>query len=64
MLVGVRVSVEGKPDHVWVKQSCGFDLLDSAAVKAVADWEFEPARIGLKRMESEIEVPVRFKLKN
>jgi len=64
VLVGVRLSAEGKASHVWVKQSCGLDLLNNAAVKAVVMWEFEPARMGRTRVDSEIEIPVRFRLKN
>jgi outer membrane biosynthesis protein TonB len=37
-------------------------LLNDAALQAMRYWEFEPARIGPSAMESEIEVPVRFKL--
>lgn len=37
-------------------------MLNEAAVQAVRNWEFEPARVGRLAMESEIEVPVGFKL--
>jgi TonB family protein len=47
---------------VEVKTSSGFPVLDAAALRPVSQWEFEPARIGLQTFESEIEVPVRFKL--
>ena len=39
-------------------------LLDEAAMQAVRDWEFEPARIGPLPVEAEIEVPVRFEFEN
>ena len=60
--LAVKVSAQGRAENVEVKKSSGFPLLDEAALKAVRDWEFEPAKIGLFTVESEIEVPVRFKL--
>ena len=37
-------------------------LGESPAIRAVRDWEFEPARVNSVSVESEVEVPVRFKL--
>lgn len=62
VLLAVRVSVQGKAAEVSVKTSSGFPLLDEAAVTAVRTWQFEPGRIDSKAVESEIEVPIRFKL--
>ena len=62
VLLTVKVTAQGRASEVVLKQSSGFSLLDDAALQAVRDWEFEPARIGPFAMESEIEVPVRFKL--
>ena len=45
-----------------LQESSGFPLLDEVAQKAVSDWEFIPGRMGTVAVESEIEVPVRFKL--
>lgn len=64
VLLSVKVTVQGRAALVAVKQSSGFPVLDEAAVQAVKGWEFEPARIGARAMESEIEVPVRFRLTN
>ena len=61
-LLGVEVSAAGRAGRVVVKKSSGYRILDEAAVRAVVDWEFEPARIGAVAVESEIEVPVRFVL--
>ncbi len=60
VLLRVTVSAEGNSKRVEVKQSSGFPLLDQAAVEAVKDWEFDPARVGTLPVESEIEIPVRF----
>ena len=62
VLLSVKVTVQGRAALVAVKQSSSFPVLDEAAVQAVRSWEFEPARIGVLAVESEIEVPVRFKL--
>jgi len=64
VLLAVTVTPQGRTARLEVKQSSGFSLLDQAAVQAVRDWEFEPARIGPIAVASEIEVPVRFKLDN
>jgi protein TonB len=62
VLLSVKVNLHGRAASVAVKQSSGFPLLDEAAMQAVGDWDFQPARIGTLAVESEIEVPVRFKL--
>lgn len=63
VLLAVKVTAAGRAERVEIKKSSGFSLLDNAAVEAVRDWEFQPARIGSLALESEIEVPVRFELK-
>jgi protein TonB len=62
VLLTVRVSATGHALEVKVKQSSGFRSLDEAAVQAVEDWEFEPARVNTRRVESDVEVPVQFRL--
>jgi protein TonB len=62
VVLRVVVSPLGRATHLELKKTSGFPLLDEAAIKAVRDWEFEPARIGPIAVESEIEVPVRFAL--
>ena len=62
VLISVRVTAQGRAEKVAVTQSSGYPLLDEAALNAVRDWEFVPARIGAIPLASEIEVPVRFKL--
>lgn len=64
VLLQVTVAAAGRATRVEVKQSSGFALLDEAAVRAVRQWEFEPARLDSKAVASEIEVPVRFRLTN
>lgn len=62
VLLIVQVTAQGRAAKVDLKHSSGFPLLDAAALNAVRDWEFQPARVGSLPVESKIEVPVRFKL--
>jgi protein TonB len=62
VLLAVTVTTQGRVSHIEVNKSSGFFLLDDAALQAVRDWEFEPARIGSVALESQIGVPVRFEL--
>lgn len=64
VLLNLTVSASGRPTEISLKRSSGYQLLDQAALKAVRNWEFEPARIGDVSVESKIEVPVCFKLTN
>ncbi|MFO1512159.1 MAG: energy transducer TonB [Verrucomicrobiota bacterium] len=62
VLLEVKVSARGEALEVSVKESSGHAILDEAAVNAVREWEFAPARLGATALDSRIEVPVRFKL--
>lgn len=62
VLISVHVTAQGRAEKVEIKQSSGFPLLDEAALNAVRDWEFVPARIGSITFASEIEVPIHFKM--
>ena len=62
VLLGVDVNAQGLPDKVVIAQSSGFRLLDQAALRAVSRWKFQPGRIGEFSKESEVTVPVRFRL--
>lgn len=62
-ILKVLVDADGVPGRVIVDRTSGFDILDSAAVKAVEDWSFHPARRGADAERSWVRVPVAFKLK-
>jgi len=62
VLLTVTVDAQGRVGRAGVKRTSGFPLLDEAALQSVRTWEFDPARLGSQPVESEIEVPVRFKL--
>ena len=59
----VLVNADGAPGRVTVDRTSGFDILDSAAVKAVEDWRFHPAHRGAYAESSWVRVPVAFRLK-
>lgn len=58
----VRVSAEGIPTAVKVRESSGHESLDEAALTAVWHWRFSPARRGGEPVEGAVVVPVRFNL--
>jgi len=62
VVLGVELSRAGVPERIQVLQSSTFQALDEAAVKALRDWRFAPARRGGVAVTSQLEVPVRFKL--
>ena len=62
VILQVLISGEGLPQRVEMVQSSGYALLDAAALEAVRQWRFSPARIGNLPIASQVEVPVRFKL--
>lgn len=58
----VRVSAEGIPIAVKIRESSGHESLDDAALTAVWHWRFSPARRGGESVEGAVVVPVRFNL--
>lgn len=64
VLLKVKVSAEGLAEGVELKQSSGHEILDEAAIEAVKEWRFIPAKRGTTPVASSVIVPVDFKLKN
>ncbi len=64
VVLRVQVSAKGLPEQVVVTQTSGQTVLDEAALRAVQGWSFVPARRGDKPIAHEVDVPVRFQLKN
>ena len=62
--LAVEVSERGEALAVAVGQTSGHSVLDEAAMTAVRDWKFVPARQGPRPVAARVEVPVRFRLAN
>lgn len=63
-VVRVRVLVDerGRAEQVLLFRTSGDDLLDAAAVQAVRDWLFEPARRDGRPTRAWATIPIAFKL--
>ncbi len=64
VVLRVRVSSQGLPLAVEIKQSSGFARLDDAAKAAIERWRFVPARQGTEAVEASVLVPLNFTLSN
>jgi len=62
-LLEVLVDSQGRVGELRVFQSCGYEVLDRAALAAVQDWLFEPGRLGDDKVDMWVRVPVRFQLR-
>lgn len=62
VLLTVRVSPQGAAEAVQVRQSSGFARLDEAALEAVRQWRFVPARRGTETVAASVIVPLVFRL--
>ena len=62
VVLRVKVSANGLPMSVEIKQPSGFRRLDEAARAAVERWRFVPARRGDQAVESSVLVPLQFTL--
>ena len=62
VLLRVLVSATGTPDKVELKRTSGSEVLDRAAVDAVARWRFVPAQLGDSPVSAWVLVPIVFAL--
>jgi protein TonB len=60
----VQVGATGDVLMVALVKSSGFERLDEAALNAVKDWKFKPAKQGDEPVSSWVEVPVKFILED
>lgn len=58
----VWVDSDGRPIEIKLAKGSGYRLLDDAALRAVKQWRFIPAKNGEQRMASWVEFPIRFTL--
>ena len=60
----VHVSADGKALSVVIQQSSSFSRLDDAALAAVKNWRFVPAKRGNESIDGWVIVPVSFTLRS
>jgi len=61
-LLEVLVKTNGSVGELRVKKSCGYQRLDDAAVRAVKQWHFTPAKRGDEVIDFWYELPIEFSL--
>ncbi len=59
--VWVKVDADGRPSDVGLSESSGYEILDRAAMEAVAGWVFQPALAKGEAVAGEVVVPIRFR---
>ncbi|MFH1383853.1 MAG: energy transducer TonB [Candidatus Omnitrophota bacterium] len=64
VILRVTVLPSGKPGSIEVKESSGYVVLDNAALRAVKKWQFTPAKKDDIALESSVDIPVVFVLRN
>jgi protein TonB len=63
VVLEVLVNTEGKVSDYRIIRSCGYFVLDKAAMKSIRNWLFEPGMRGDKKVEMWVKVPIKFQLK-
>jgi protein TonB len=62
VLVSVLVKTDGTASAAQISRSSGSSDLDNAALEAVKEWKFIPARRGGELVQASVTVPVEFKI--
>ncbi len=62
-LLKVFITQNGAAQKVEIKESSGYSILDEAAIKAVAQWKFYPAKKLGRNIPSELLIPIVFQIK-
>ena len=62
VLLVVRVTAQGHAEQIQIKQSSGHPRLDEAALNALRQWRFVPARRGEEPIAASVVVPIVFRL--
>lgn len=60
VILNVFVNSDGRAEKIKIKQTSGFDRLDSAAIETVKKWKFIPAKNNGTSVESWAQVPIDF----
>lgn len=64
VVIRAEIHDNGRCHHVMIRKSSGHALLDKAALDAVRDWRFVPARRGSRIVTAWVDVPITFRLNN
>tara|TARA_A100001037_G_scaffold269028_1_gene262911 strand:- start:3511 stop:3705 length:195 start_codon:yes stop_codon:yes gene_type:complete len=64
VVLSVLVTNTGSVKNISVSETSGVSLLDEAAVAAVTEWSFVPAKIRDTTVESTKLIPIRFQLED
>ena len=64
VLLRVLVATNGTAEQVKIENTSGSGRLDQAAIEAVKDWEFIPAKRNNQAISAYVLVPVKFSLSN
>jgi protein TonB len=62
VLLRLHINTEGRVTQAEVIRSSGYNMLDEAAVRAVRQWEGQPAHIAGRAVASVEVLPIRFRL--
>jgi TonB family protein len=62
VLLSLKIDKEGKTSELEVYESSGYNLFDQAALDAVKNWEFNPAKLDDENVNVKILIPIKFKL--
>lgn len=62
VLLLVEIDEHGRPLTINLRKTSGHAILDTAALRAVRAWRFEPARRDGRPVDARLEIPVRFAL--
>lgn len=63
VVLEVEVLPDGHPGRIEVVNGSGHAVLDQAALEALRNWRFEPAREGGRAISATLQVPVSFQLR-
>jgi protein TonB len=63
VMLRVMVTTAGEPGSIEVDKSSGFERLDQAAIEAVKQWRFVPAKRGEQAVNAWVVVPLSFSVK-
>ena len=64
VILKVRVNSDGACGEVQIEKSSGYNILDHEAVKTVSKWMFDPARKNNRAIDSWINIPIEFKIRD